>query len=355
MWLPPTKPFWHITAWNSSPLARANRVSIGFEASCAGGIPIVRALVDGLLANSNEAIYGIVNGTSNFILTEMVEEGRTYKQALKMAQDAGLAEADPTLDVNGMDAAHKLALLGSIAFGRHIPLDSIPVQGIDELDLFDVTTGSELGYVLKLIALARQNENGLDLAVTPVFLPKDHPLSRVSGPFNAVSVYGSAVGHTMYYGRGAGGSPTSSAVVSDIISIALGTWPILFDTLNLWPDRGEEAVIRAAGESVHRHYLRFMVKDESGVVADIAAILAKKSISLNAMIQKEKHHGDQVPIVITTHNAARAILKTLLKPSKPCRRSASRLSTSVSWMNMPSRSRGNHRICNSTKTNSRNA
>ena len=270
-------------------LARTHGVSIGFEASCAGGIPIVRALVDGLLANTIDAIYGIVNGTSNFILTEMVEEGRTYKQALKMAQDAGLAEADPTLDVNGMDAAHKLSLLGSIAFGRQIPLDSIPVEGIDELDLFDVSTGSELGYVIKLIAFARQNETGLDMAVKAVFLPEDHPLSRVSGPFNAVSVYGSSVGHTMYYGRGAGGSPTASAVCSDVISIALGTWPILFNTLSLWPDRGDKAVINPAGESVHRHYLRFMVKDESGVVADIAAILAKKGISLNSMIQKEKH------------------------------------------------------------------
>ena len=285
-------------------LARKNGVSIGFEASCAGGIPIVRALVDGLLANSIEALYGIVNGTSNFILTEMVEKGKTYAEALKMAQAEGLAEADPTLDVNGMDAAHKLTLLGSLAFGENIPLDNVPTEGIDGLDLFDVSMGNSLGYVLKLVALGRNSAEGLELAVKPVFLPEDHPLARVSGPFNAVSVYGSAVGHTMYYGRGAGGSPTASAVVSDILSIALGTWPALFSTLNIWPDRCKKAKLADAGNSIHRHYLRFMIKDESGVVAEITAALAAKGISLNAFVQKESHEGNLVPVVMTTHEAS---------------------------------------------------
>ncbi len=284
-------------------LARKNNVSIGFEASCAGGIPIVRALVDGLLANSNEALYGIVNGTSNFILTEMVEKGQTYSEALKLAQAAGLAEADPTLDVNGMDAAHKLTLLASLAFGENIPLEDIPVEGIDGLDLFDVSTGSELGYVLKLVALGRKTDKGLELAVKPVFLPDGHPLARVSGPFNAVSVYGDAVGHTMYYGRGAGGSPTASAVISDILSIALGTWPALFSSLTIWPDRCHPAVLADSGESIHRHYMRFMIRDQSGVVAEITSTLAKKGISLNAFVQKESHEGELVPVVITTHEA----------------------------------------------------
>lgn len=284
-------------------LARKNDVSIGFEASCAGGIPIVRALVDGLLANNIEALYGIVNGTSNFILTEMVEKGKTYTEALKMAQAEGLAEADPTLDVNGMDAAHKLTLLGSLAFGESIPLDEIPVEGIDGLDLFDVSTGSELGYVLKLVALARRTDKGLELAVKPVFLQNSHPLARVSGPFNAISVYGNAVGHTMYYGRGAGGSPTASAVISDVLSIALGTWPSLFSALTIWPDRCGKAGLADSGESRHRHYLRFMIRDESGVVAEITAALAERGISLNAFVQKESYEGDLVPVVITTHEA----------------------------------------------------
>jgi homoserine dehydrogenase len=163
--------------------------------------------------------------------------------------------------------------------------------------------GSSLGYVLKLVALGRKTAAGLELAVKPVFLPEDHPLARVSGPFNAVSVYGSAVGHTMYYGRGAGGSPTASAVVSDILSIALGTWPALFSTLNIWPDRCEKAKLADSGDSLHRHYLRFMIKDESGVVAEITAALAVKGISLNAFVQKESHKSSLVPVVITTHEA----------------------------------------------------
>ena len=284
-------------------LARENNVSIGFEASCAGGIPIIRALTDGLSANGIEAFYGIVNGTSNFILTEMVEKGRTYAEALKLAQAGGLAEADPTLDVNGMDAAHKLTLLGSLAFGERIALDSVPVEGIDSIDLFDVSTGRELGYVLKLVAMGRKGKNGLELAVTPAFLPEDHPLAGVSGPFNAVSVYGDAVGHTMYYGRGAGGSPTASAVASDIISIALGTWPVLFSSLNIWPDKTEPANQAAAGETCSRHYLRFMVEDVSGAVAHITAELAKKGISLNAFVQKESRSSGAVPVAITTHEA----------------------------------------------------
>ena len=284
-------------------LARKNNVSIGFEASCAGGIPIVRSIADGLLANTNEALYGIVNGTSNFILTEMVEKGRTYSEALKLAQEQGLAEADPTLDVNGMDAAHKLTLLATLAFGEKIPLESIPVEGIDKLDLMDVKTGSELGYVLKLVAFARKTDSALELAVKPVFLPDDHPLAGVSGPFNAVSIYGHAVGHTMYYGRGAGGSPTASAVVSDILSVAIGTWPILFSTLTIWPDTTKPAVIADAGDSLNRYYLRFMVKDQSGIVAEITTALAEKNISLNAFIQKENREGALVPVVITTHKA----------------------------------------------------
>ena len=287
-------------------LAREKNRSIGFEAACAGGIPIIRALIDGLAANRTDALYGIVNGTSNFILTEMVQNGKTYPQALKEAQERGLAEADPTLDVNGMDAAHKLSLLGSLAFGEHIPLDAIPVQGIDGLNLFDLTTGAELGYILKLIALARRTESGLESAVKPVFLPRQHPLSRVSGPFNAVSIYGDAVGHTMYYGRGAGGSPTASAVVSDILSIALGTWPILFAKLPLWPDRCPGAALAAPGESMHRRYLRFNIRDEGGAAARITDILASRGISLNSFIQKESQRGELVPVVMTTHECTEA-------------------------------------------------
>lgn len=284
-------------------LARENAVSIGFEASCCGGIPIIRTLVDGLSANVTDALYGIVNGTSNFILTAMIEHGKTYSEALKQAQAEGLAEADPTLDVNGMDAAHKLTLLASLAFKKNVPLESIPVEGIDNLDLFDVENGRELGYILKLVAFARKVNGELEAAVRPVFLPKDHPLAQISGPFNAVSVYGDAVGHTMYYGRGAGGRPTASAVLSDIISIAYGTWTTLFDKFKIWHDQCTQVEVANVDDSIHRYYLRFNIRDESGVVAKITTELARVGISLYAFVQKEFHEGDLVPVIITTHEA----------------------------------------------------
>ena len=160
--------------------------------------PLSKPLTDGLLANRIEAIFGIVNGTCNHILTEMTEKGESYKQALKSAQKAGLAEADPTLDVTGMDSAHKLTILGSLAFGERIDLDSIPVEGIDTLDLYDIETGRDLGYIMKLLAIGQKTDKGLALSVAPAFVHTTHPLARVSGAFNAVSVYGHAVGHTMY-------------------------------------------------------------------------------------------------------------------------------------------------------------
>ncbi len=284
-------------------LARENKVSIGFESSCAGGIPIIRALADGLRSNTIDALYGIVNGTSNFILTEMVDNGKTYQEALGQAQAEGIAEANPSLDVNGTDAAHKLTLLASLAFGGHVPIEAIPTEGIEGLDLFDIITGQKLGYVLKLVAFARKADQGLELAVKPAFLLNDHPLSLISGTFNAVSVYGTSVGHTMYYGRGAGGSPTASAVVSDIISIAVGTWPTIFTTLPLWPDNSNPVPLVKAKEAMHRHYLRFDVEDRSGVIADITAEMARKNISLSSFVQKEYHRGKLVPIVIITHEA----------------------------------------------------
>ena len=285
-------------------LARKNGVCIGFEASCAGGIPIVRALVDGLLANTNEAIYGILNGTANFILTEMVQNAKTYADALKQAQADCIAETDPNLDVNGMDSAHKLTLLGSLAFGASISLDAIPVKGIDALNSFDVSAGLELGYVPKLLATCCQTDKGLELAVRPAFLAETHPLARVSGVFNAISVYSSDAGHTMYYGRGAGGKATASAVVSDVISIALGTWQILFSKLSIWPDRGRKARIADFGESTHRQYLRFLIEDRSGAVAEITAALASRGISIKVFVLREdRRPSNLVPVVITTYEA----------------------------------------------------
>lgn len=268
-------------------LARERGVSIAFEASCGGGIPVVRALCDGLIANRIEAIYGIVNGTCNYILTEMIERGIGYSQALADAQRGGLAEADPTLDVAGVDSAHKITILASLAFGKRFALDSVQVTGIDRLALQDVVQGMHLGYVLKLLAIAQRVGDGYCLRVRPVFISKDHPLSWVSGPFNAISVYGHATGHTMYYGRGAGGSPTASAVIADVVSTATGAAEVMFSYPGLWPDQAEEGRLVPTGEIISRYYLRLMVEDEPGALARIASILGSHGISIASVLQQE--------------------------------------------------------------------
>ncbi|MBN1554872.1 MAG: homoserine dehydrogenase [Phycisphaerae bacterium] len=286
-------------------LARRQGVSIAFEASCAGGIPIIRALTDGLIANRLDALYGIVNGTCNFILTEMTAAGRGYAEVLAEAQKAGLAEADPTLDVSGEDSAHKLAILASLAFGRRIDYDAIPVSGIDTLELCDVEFGLQLGYVVKLLAIASRQEDGVSLRVRPAFISKEHPLAWVSGPFNAVSVYGHATGHTMYYGRGAGGKPTASAVVADIVSLALGTWQQRFAQLAVWPDQAQPAQQLPIEDVQSRYYLRVTCRDAPGVFGRIAAILGRHDISITSVLQQEPRHpaAEGVPVIITTHQA----------------------------------------------------
>ncbi len=297
-------------------LARENNVSISFEASCGGGIPIIRALYDGLIANKNEALYGIVNGTCNYILTEMTSNGMSYEEALAGAKAKGLAEADPTLDVSGMDSAHKLTILSSIAFGKQISLDSIPVTGIDNLELFDVASGKELGYIVKLIAMAKIEDGKVSLRVSPSFISTEHPLAWISGSFNAISVYSHAVGHTMYYGRGAGGSPTASAVISDIISVLLGTTEKTFSHLPIWPDMSEPADILPPGENRGRYYIRITVKDQPGVLSKISTAFAVHDISISSVLQKgngEDTIDNYVPIVITTHEAMEGSIVTALK------------------------------------------
>lgn len=298
-------------------LARDRGISLAFEASCGGGIPIVRTLYDGLLANRIDALYGIVNGTCNFILTAMTQRGQTYSEALEEAQRDGLAEADPTLDVSGMDSAHKLTLLGSLAFGREVDLDSIPVEGIDSLNLMDVNFGMELGYIIKLLAVAQRTDSGISLRVRPAFIGTDHPLAWISGPFNAVSVYGHAVGHTMYYGRGAGGSPTASAVISDILSISLTTYTASFGKLRNWPDQTEAARVTPISDIEGRYYIRLMVQDKPGVFAKIATVFAEHNISISSVLQKEpsapESESATVPIVIVTHTAIEGNVRKALQ------------------------------------------
>lgn len=288
-------------------LARRLGLSIAFEASCAGGIPIIRALSGGLIANRIDAIYGIVNGTCNYILTEMTEKGQSYADALADAQKDGLAEADPALDVGGGDSAHKLAIMASLAFGRKIDFTQIPTSGIDWLELCDIEYGHRLGFVIKLLAIATRQHEGLSLRVRPAFISKHHPLAWVSGPFNAVSVYGHVTGHTMYYGRGAGGMPTASAVTADLASIAIGSTQCAFENLNIWPDQNEPAD-QLPIENVHScYYLRMHTLDEPGSLAKITTILGKHNISIRSVLQLEPpENGGQPgyrPVVITTYRS----------------------------------------------------
>ena len=287
-------------------LARRCGLSVSFEASCAGGVPVIRAICDGLIANRIDAIYGIVNGTCNYILTEMTQSGSSYADALARAQADGLAEADPTLDVSGTDSAHKLAVMAAIAFARKVDLEAIPVEGIDKFQGCDMVYGQELGYVVKLLAMARRHGGGLSLRVRPAFIPTSHPLAWISGPFNAVSIYGHATGHTMYYGRGAGGMPTASAVVADLAAVAMGTAQRLFDCLDVWPDRTERAVQLPTDDVRSRYYIRVMALDRPGVFAQIAAIVGRHDISICSALQHEpadSQAASGVPVVITTHVA----------------------------------------------------
>ncbi len=276
---------------------------IAFEASCAGGIPIISAIRTGLAANNITAMYGIVNGTCNYILSNMTAKGEDFAAALSQAQQKGYAEADPTLDISGGDSAHKLAILSSIAFGCQISLDDIYVEGIDHISRDDVRFGGEMGYCLKLLAIAEKDkDNRVSLRVHPSFIDKDNRLAQINGSFNAISIFGHAVGEVVFIGRGAGMLPTASAVVADIIEVALGNSAVTFKNLNLKPHAEIAPMIDKIDNLVTRFYIRLMVKDQPGVFAQIGKVLADNAISISGVLQHEGRGPDNtVPVVITTH------------------------------------------------------
>ncbi len=276
---------------------------IAFEASCGGGIPIIAAIRTGLAANRIEAIYGILNGTCNYILSSMSERDEDFPAALAKAQEKGYAEADPTLDINGADSAHKLAILATLGFGYEIRLDDILVEGIQNISLYDVRFGREMGYVLKLLAIGQRDAAGrVSLRVHPSFISPDSPLGRVGGPFNAVSILAHAVGQTMYYGRGAGMMPTASAVVADIIEVAMGNSAKLFNGLQIQSREKTEPLIDGIDNLVSRFYIRLMAKDSPGVLACHSKVLGDHDISISGVLQHEGSGPDNtVPVVITTH------------------------------------------------------
>jgi homoserine dehydrogenase len=297
--------------------ARRHGRAIAFEGSVAGGIPIIGALSQGLAANQIVALQGILNGTSNFILTSMSEQGKSYAAALAEAQRLGYAEADPTLDVDGTDAAHKLAILSQLAFGLTVPLTGIECRGIANLHEMDIRFAGELGYTIKLLAeawldTAPDGRRGpgrlLALHVSPVLLHHHAPLAQVRGAYNAINVVGDAVGDTLYYGRGAGQMPTASAVAADLIDMAVGRAQRTFQTLRLWSGDGNGGGIglRPSATVRSRFYLRLLIQDRPGVLAEVARVLAEHHISISSVIQHEaleEHEGDAVPLVIMTHTA----------------------------------------------------
>ncbi|UCE99047.1 MAG: homoserine dehydrogenase [Planctomycetota bacterium] len=283
--------------------ALENGRCIAFEASCAGGIPIVSGIRTGLAANNISAMYGIVNGTCNYILSNMTNKDEDFAEALTQAKQKGYAEADPTLDISGGDSAHKLTILASIAFGCEITLDDVFVEGIEEISKADIRYGGEMGYILKLLAIGQKSkDNRISLRVHPSFIAKDNRLANIDGSFNAVSIFGSAIGQVMYYGRGAGMMPAASAVVADIIDVALGNSATSFRHLRLKSRSKTAPMIEKIGDTVSRFYVRVMVKDQPGVFAQIGKILAENAISISGVLQHEGRGPDNtVPVVIATH------------------------------------------------------
>ncbi|MCI0493214.1 MAG: homoserine dehydrogenase [Planctomycetes bacterium] len=276
--------------------------SIAFEASVAGGIPIIANISQCLSANQIESLDGILNGTTNFILSKMHEEGVAYADALKEAQRLGYAEADPTLDVNGSDTAQKLAILAHLAFGARVYWKDIPRVGIDNIEVADVRYALEMGYRIKLLAVAQLDKDTLELHVSPTLLRRGLPLSDVSGPFNAIRVVGDAVGPVLFFGQGAGQMPTASAVVADLIDTAVGRTAITFHTLELWSNRKARVTPRDFAKADGRFYLRTNVEDHPGVLAQIASILGQHNISIASVLQPEvDKDGEIVPLIVMTH------------------------------------------------------
>jgi homoserine dehydrogenase len=303
--------------------ARA-KVDIGFEASVGGGIPILRALTEGLAANRILSLYGIVNGTSNYILTKMTEAGRSFEEVLAEAQKAGYAEADPTFDIAGTDAAHKLAILMNLAFGTPINFKDIYVEGITGIAPLDIAYATEFGYTIKLLAIAKLHEGRdgreapaeLEARVHPTMIANDAPIARVGGVYNAIQVTGDAVGDIMLYGRGAGSLPTASAVMSDVIDMARN---ILMGAVGRVPscafqaDQRRPLRIRPIEEVSSLYYLRFMVLDRPGVLSQLSGVLGKHDISISSVLQRGRKDGQTVPVVMTTHTAVERNMQAALK------------------------------------------
>jgi homoserine dehydrogenase len=307
-------------------LAEERGVALAFEAAVAGGIPILKALREGLAANNVQRICGILNGTCNYVLTTMRESGRDFDAVLAEAQRLGYAEADPSFDIDGIDTAHKLALLAAVAFGTVVDFAGLHVEGIRHVSALDIEFAEELGYRIKLLGLARLTEYGLEQRVHPCMVPRSTPIAHVEGVFNAVVVEGDFAGRVMLEGRGAGAEPTASAVVADLLDIAAGRGaPGFAVPASHLQRRATAPMARHEGA----YYVRLMVVDRPGVIADVAAALRDEQVSMEQMIQRGRAPGEAVPVVITTHDTEEAAmgraleriarLETVLEPPRMIR------------------------------------
>ena len=290
-------------------LVEASDGTLAYEAAVAGGIPAIKALREGLAANRISRVAGILNGTCNYILTEMRQKGLPFDVVLKTAQELGYAEADPSFDIDGVDAAHKLAILAALAFGRPVDLASLHIEGIRHVSALDIALAEELGYRIKLLGIASREEGGVTARVHPCMVPASSPIASVEGVFNAVMAEGDAVGRVVLQGRGAGAGPTASAVVADLVDIARGRRAPLWgaDSATLDPSP-------ALPMSRHRGatYLRLMVLDQPGVIADVTGILRDATISLESMLQRGRAPGEAVPVVLVTHECEEAAMDAAL-------------------------------------------
>ena len=299
-------------------VAQEKGVMVAFEAAVAGGIPIIKALREGLTANRIQWIAGIINGTTNFILSEMRDKGLDFATVLKEAQRLGYAEADPTFDIEGVDAAHKVTLMSAIAFGIPVQFDKAYVEGITKLQAIDIEYAEELGYRIKLLGIAKRTEKGIELRVHPTLIPTKRLIANVEGAMNAVLVQGDAVGATLYYGKGAGSEPTASAVIADLVDItrlATADPEHRVPHLAFQPNAMTDTPILPMSEITTSYYLRMHVADQPGVLADVTRILADSTISIDAMLQKEPAEGEmRTDIIMLTHqtqekNVEAAIVK----------------------------------------------
>lgn len=300
--------------------AARHHVDLGFEASVGGGIPVIRALTEGLAANTVLSIYGIINGTSNYILSRMTSQGHGFQEVLAESQRAGYAEADPTFDVEGIDSAHKLSIMVSLAYGTPVNVKEVYTEGISHLAPLDITYAKEFGYTIKLLGIAKFSDGEVEARVHPTMIPSSSPIAQVDGVYNAIQLVGDAVADIVLYGQGAGAMPTGSAVVSDVIAIARN---LLTGSTGRVPpasfqqDQRRPLRIRPMEEITSLYYMRFMVLDKPGVLSKISGVLGDHRISISSVIQQGRKEGQTVPVVIMTHRASERNVQTALREIDP--------------------------------------